>query len=163
MSFLGGHPQIDFFCRLWTDERGDSSVSELRDEYPQKPVFPLGSYVPVVIAIGNVHIAFEMAMVDLHRDDPYRLGSGWVFRFVLEQRFRSLAISAYVEFARGYFHFDMIIVEPGQLDADAEAGSALKHVHLRPPLRAGLLELGEVYLGKLIGHFTDLALDETEA
>ena len=138
-------------------------MSEPRHEDPQKPVFPLGGYVPVVIAIGNVHIALEAAMIDLHRDYPYRFGSGWVCRFVLEQRFRSLSISAYAELARAYFDFDMIIVKSGQLDADPEAGSTLKHVDLRPPLSAGFLELGEVYLGKLIGYFTNLALDETEA
>jgi hypothetical protein len=138
-------------------------VGEPRHQDPQKPVFPLGSYFSVVIAIGNLHVALEAAMIDLHCDYPYRFWSGWVCRFLLEQRFRSLSISAYAELARAYFDFDMIIVKSGQLDTDPEAGSTLKHVDLRPPLSGGLLELGEVYLRQLIGYFTNLALDETKA
>ena len=60
-------------------------------------------------------------------------------------------------------NLDIFLADTGQLHADPQAGGALEHIDLRPPLRAGFLESREVYLGKLVGNFTKFALNETEA
>lgn len=61
------------------------------------------------------------------------------------------------------FNLDFFVANTGQFHADPEAGGALEHVDLRPPLRSGFLKAREVNLRKLVGNFANLALNETEA
>ena len=57
---------------------------------------------------------------------------------------------------------DIFVTYTCQRHADSKAGGALENVDLRPPLRTGFLKLREVDLGKLIGDFANLTLNETE-
>jgi len=112
----------------------------------------------VVVARGNIDLAFEPAVVDLHGDNSHRLAGCEERQLLLLQGFRRFPVSSDPDSAQCYFNLDLVGFNAGQFNADPEAGSALEHVDWRAPLNAGITKIGEMDLRNLIGDLANLAL-----
>jgi hypothetical protein len=131
-------------------------------EYPQKAALPLGRDSAVIIAWGDIDLAFEPTVIDLHGDDPHRFAGCRERELLLLQGFRRFSVTSDPDSAQLYFYFDLIGFNAGQLNADPEAGGTLENVDRRTPLNAGIMKIGEMDFRYLVGDLANLALEKPQ-
>jgi hypothetical protein len=117
----------------------------------------------MIIARGNIDLAFKPAMIDLHRDHSHRFTSGGERELLLLEGFRGLSVSPNPDSAQFDFDFDLAALNASQFNADPEAGDALKNVDGRAPMYSGITIIGEMDLCDLVGDLANLALEKPKA
>jgi hypothetical protein len=134
-----------------------------RQENPQKSVFPFGRDSSLIVTGGNLHLAFELAVIDFHCDNSNRLTRRGQRHLLLLQGLRRFAVTSNQDPAQLNVNFDLIGFNARQFYADSKTRSALENIDRRTPLNAGFMKLGEMDLRNLVGNFANLALKKTKA
>lgn len=132
-------------------------------ENPQESVFPFGRDSSLIITRGDLHLTFELAVVDLHCHNMHRFACRGERHLLLLQGLGRFAVTSNQDPGRPDVDFDLVGFNAGQFDADSKAGSALENIDRRTPLNAGIMKLGEMDLCDLVGNFANLAFEKTKA
>jgi hypothetical protein len=151
-----------WYRRAALEETSDSGVGNSWQEYPQKTILPFGRHSSLIIARGNLDVAFEPAMINLHHYHSHRLTTGGEGKLLLLQGFRRLSVSSDPDSAQLDFEFDLAGLNARQFNANPEAGGALKNVNGRAPLNSGITKIGEMDFRDLVGDLANLALEKPQ-
>ena len=141
----------------------DSGVSFSWQVDPQQSIVPLGRDSTLIKAGGNLDLTFELAVINLHRNDSHRFARDREGVLLLLQGLRRFTTSPDPEPARSNFNLDMLGLDSGQFNADSKTGGALEHIDRRAPPKIGVAKIREMDFRDLVGDLANLTLKVTQA
>jgi hypothetical protein len=141
----------------------DSGVSFSWQVDPQQSIIPFRRDSTLIKAGGNLDLAFELAVINFHRNDSHRFACDRECVLLLLQGLRRFTLSPDGEAARSNFNLDMLGFHSGQFNADSKTGGALEHIDRRAPPKIGLTKIREMDFRDLVGDLANLTLKVTQA